>query len=89
MFSFAISFAHILTPSVEVAVLTIQQFICDWRRHRTRGNNKAFAHFGTIRTALESQYGPMIIPAYIVQELFKFVITVHTHFRQISMASLH
>ncbi|KAJ3858678.1 hypothetical protein EV359DRAFT_87370 [Lentinula novae-zelandiae] len=75
--------------AVEVAVLAIQQFIRDWRRHRTRGNSKAFVHFGTIRTALKSQYGPMIIPAYIVQELFEFVITVHAHFRQISMASPH
>ncbi|KAJ4478726.1 hypothetical protein C8J55DRAFT_561072 [Lentinula edodes] len=75
--------------AVEVAVLTIQQFIRDWKRHRTRGNNKAFVHFGTIRTALDSQYGPIIIPAYIAQDLFEFIITVHAHFRQISMASWH
>ncbi|KAJ3911651.1 hypothetical protein F5877DRAFT_85695 [Lentinula edodes] len=62
--------------AVEVVVLTIHQFISDWKRQRTRGNSKAFAHFGTIQTALDSSYGPIIIPAYIVQELFEFVITL-------------
>ncbi|KAJ4464301.1 hypothetical protein C8J55DRAFT_285334 [Lentinula edodes] len=71
--------------AVEVAVLAIQQFIRDWRRQRTRGNSKAFAHFGTIVTALNGSYGPIIIPACIAQELFEFVITVHAHFRQVSM----
>ncbi|GAW03878.1 hypothetical protein LENED_005632 [Lentinula edodes] len=71
--------------AVEVAVLAIQQFIRDWKRQRTRGNSKAFVHFGTIRTALDSPYGPIIIPAYIAQDLFEFIITVHAHFRQTSM----